>query len=225
MPDLSALSSSYFLLGPKNFPLIPFLRKCFDSCFQCTWGSLPVYSGGFHGVYTVNTENPERPACALQERPLVLANRVSPLTLLPVGICPVGSCLCGNLWQVGSETFTSSNKERVGEFHFRSDGVGRSCLLLPAVKGEPVGGLLRPPGAGSWDFVHHLWGKVQAWIFCLGRLQGVLPETLCAQLSQIEIGISSWNISLNTQYFKSISTMLNLKKNKKQKTLFYFTLT
>lgn len=51
--------------------------------------------------------------CWLPGRPLMLPNSMSPPKLLPVGNHPTGSCPCGNLWWVGSGTFTSSTEVRV----------------------------------------------------------------------------------------------------------------
>ncbi|XP_048659898.1 rho guanine nucleotide exchange factor TIAM1 [Marmota marmota marmota] len=67
--------------------------------------------------------------------------------LLPAGICPVGATPMG-LRLVGSK-IPPAVKE--GWFQFKSDSL--DLLPRPSLKGEPVGGLLRPVGRGSLKFL------------------------------------------------------------------------
>lgn len=153
--DSPAPATFCFHLSPKPFSLMPWQRSCFGSHSECMWGSLPTYSLGFFCVDTVNTEDSGK--CLVANmlragRPPVLPNTISFLRLLPVGICHVGSCPCGNLWQIGSETFTSGGKAQVGRF-ISSLTHWASCHAL--LKGDLVGGLLRSPGREALKFLQH----------------------------------------------------------------------
>lgn len=155
MQDLSS-SLLFFLFGNKTFPLTPSQRSCFDSCFWWTWGSLPAYSLGLSGCLSCQPwKSQEGVSCNQCTRhwggPPGVTHQCSSTRRRPVGSHHAGSCPCGNLWQVGSEMFTSGNKEWVGKFHFKPNSL--YLLALPRLKGESVGGLLRPPGRGSLRFL------------------------------------------------------------------------
>lgn len=169
--DFPAPTTFCFHPSPKPFSLMPWQRSCFGSHSECLWGSLPIYSLGFFCVDTVNTKDSGK--CLVANmlragRPPVLPNTISFLRLLPVGICHVGCCPRGNLWQVGSETLTSSSKAQVGRFISRLTHRA-SCHAL--LKGDFVGGLLGSPGRGALKLLRQ---SLQA----VGRIHPALSGVL-----------------------------------------------
>ena len=116
----------------------------------------------------------------------------------PVGSHHVGSCPCGNLWRVGSEMFTSGNKEWVGKFHFKPNSL--YLLALPHWEGESVGGLLRPPGRSSLRFLDSAYTcgtkfkpeglpAKTLWIWKSMKSQSSCPYCLMQAITAVDVGL------------------------------------
>ena len=139
----------------QNFPPNTLAEKLFWFLFLMDVGVFASLLTGASRVFTLSVLRTSG-RCALWpvysrlRGPPGVTQQCSSTRRRPVGSHHMGSCPCGNLWQVGSEIFTSGNKEWVGKFHFKPNSL--YLLALPHLKGEPVGGLLRPPARSSLRF-------------------------------------------------------------------------
>lgn len=153
MQDFSALFSFLFSFGTKTFSLTPGKEAILILVFNVRGGPRQSTHGA-SVVFASSILKTQRGLSGSQcahcwEGPMCYPTLSH--AKLPVGICLIGSCLRGNPGQIGFKTFTSSSKLPLGEFRFKSDLL--DLLPLPLLKGEPVGGLLRPPGGSSCQFL------------------------------------------------------------------------